>query len=124
TETETGKGSLISSFSNFLTNPDKNDVNVIVNNENTLVGSYNLDLAKNYIGLYYNDLSLERGKLLFESVYDNLGRVLKYTTLTYNINPNRFDEYSTVVHLSGPAAQANKKYYYSTNLTKKETHNY
>lgn len=123
-EIETNKGMISSNYSNYQSHPDRNDVNVIVNNGNPLAAATNLDLAKNYIGLYYNDLSLERGKLLFESVYDNLGRVLKYTSLTYNMNPNRFDEYSTIVHLSGPAAQANKKYYYSTDLTKKETHDY
>jgi hypothetical protein len=123
-EIETNKGMISSNYSNYQSHPDRNDSNIIVNSNNPLSVATNLDLAKNYIGLYYNDLSLERGKLLFESVYDNLGRILKYTSLTYNINPNRFDEYSAVFHLSGPAAQANKKYYYSTNLTKKETHEY
>ncbi len=123
-EIETNKGMISSDYSNYQSHPDRNDINVIVNNGNPLAAATNLDLAKNYIGLHYNDLSLERGKLLFESVYNNLGRVLKYTSFTYNMNPNRFDEYSTIVHLSGPAAQANKRYYYSTNLTKKETHDY
>lgn len=123
-EIETNKGMISSTYSNYQSHPDRNDVNVIVNSGNTLAAATNLDLAKNYIGLYYNDLSLERGKLLFESVYDNLGRAIRYTTLTYNMNPNRFDEYSSVVHLSGPAAQANKRYFYQTNLSKKETHNY
>jgi len=123
-EIETGKGMISSVYSNYQTNPDRNDTTTILNTNNPLSGSTNLDLAKNYIGLYFNDLSLERGKLLYEYIYDNLGRILRQTSLTYNMNSNRFDDFSAVIHTTGPAAQANKRYFYPYYLTKKVTSEY
>ncbi|EJL74399.1 RHS repeat domain-containing protein [Chryseobacterium populi] len=124
TENVTGSGSTITQFSNYLTHPDRNDTNTIVNSANPLSGSTDYQLALNCIGLYYNDMSQERGKVLAELAYDNLGKILRKTSYTYRQDNERFNDYTSVVHTSGPAAQANKIYSYPHNLLKKETTDY
>ncbi|WP_185097096.1 hypothetical protein [Chryseobacterium sp. IHB B 17019] len=124
TEFQTNKGKVESYFSNYSTNPDINDTNIAINTNNTLRLADDLELAKNYIGIYLNDASEERGKIKQEIIYDNQNFLLKKNIYTYNENPNRYSDYAAEIHLSGPAVQANKRYYYPTNLTKKETHDY
>ncbi|MBK1894599.1 hypothetical protein [Chryseobacterium paridis] len=124
TELQSNKGKIESYFSNYLTNPDINDTNVLININNSLRLADDVELAKNYIGIYLNDVSEERGKIKQEKVYDNQNFLLRNDIYTYNENSNRYNEYSAEIHLSGPAVQANKRYYYQTNLSKKESHEY
>lgn len=123
-EINSNNGSIVSEYSNYLTVPDINDFNTAINNSNPLSLSSDLALAKNYIGLFLNDMSLERGKLLHESIYDNAGKILHSSSYTYNRDPQKFNDYSTILHLSGPAVQTNKRYYYPNNITQKETSEY
>ncbi|ASK30713.1 hypothetical protein CEY12_11560 [Chryseobacterium sp. T16E-39] len=124
TENFVNNGKIITEFTNYVSNPDINDINVKVNDSHPLSVSNNNELMKNYIGLFYNDTSIERGKLKSKTVFDNSNNIKKVEEFSYNLNPSRYSNFTSVLHTSGICIEANKLYFYQNDLSKKETTEY
>jgi hypothetical protein len=124
TESFVNNGKVVTEFTNYLSNPDVNDFNVRINNSHPLALSNNNELIKNYIGLFYNDTSVERGKLKSRTIFDNSNNIKKIENFFYNQSPDRFSNFTVTLHTSGICSQANKLYYYQNDLSKKESIDY
>ncbi|PKF74697.1 RHS repeat protein [Chryseobacterium sp. PMSZPI] len=120
TENFTNNGKIVTEFTNYVSNPDINDFNIKIISNHPLAVSNNNELMKNYIGLFYNDTSVERGKLKSKTIFDNSNNIKRIENFIYNQSPNRFSNFTTVLHNSGICSQANKLYYYQNDLSKKE----
>lgn len=105
-------------FNDYLSNPDKDDE--IVNIAQLSGAALPMNLYINYVGLVYNDRSIERGKLRNELIYDTNFNPKSETNYTYNVSSNKYDNFITNIHASGPVVQAHKIYYYPYYETKKE----
>jgi len=120
-EATSGNGSTRTRFTDFATNPDINSsrfITITAAGGETATPS---GLAKNYIGYYLNDASIERGKPLWIKQFDNSNVLKQETLFEYNQSANRFDNYTTRIHTTGPFIQFNKIYSYQNYLTKKTT---
>ena len=122
TEKTISNGKKIFNFSNYITIPDIFSDSF---RDHTMgINATPKNLARHYNTFSLDDMSIERGKLVQERVYDQ-NNILKYKTdYVYNVDPLRFQKWSTRLHLSGPSSQSNKIYYYSNFLTKKITTEY
>lgn len=123
-----GNGYKKTKFTDFITNPDENVSNFSDNAQGIYVVPKNL--ARNYRGLLLNDKSIERGKPLLETIYDNNNNInnilnniniIQEVAYIYNNDVAKYDKFTTKVHLSGPSNQFNKTYYYQDYLTQKRT---
>ncbi len=138
-EVTNGNGYIVTKYRDFITNGDKGtssdvagDTGNVNNNsfyrwkpfELHYVDAQPAGLAKNYVGYYLNDTSIERGKPWCVKVHDVEGALQKETLYEYNEDPNRFDLFTTKLHLTGLYVQANKLYHYSDFLTKTIEKNY
>ena len=123
-------GYTMSRFSDYETHGDKaGDYNEL--DVDPLISGVSIDpavpanLYKNYIGMEFNDTSIERGELLTESHFDNSGNIVLKKEYEYNEDPNRWDDFVTQIH--GPGGfwiQATKRYLYTNFLTKERTLSY
>lgn len=117
TEVLNGNGFKVSKYSDFTTTPDLFNNNIIYNSN-----PCNPDgVAANYIGNLLNDRSGERGKILTESVYDVNSVLKQFSSFTYNVSNNKFNNFSTRMHVSGNIIVTNKIYFYNDYLTQKIT---
>lgn len=119
TEKTTTNGFVVNKFSDFITSPDLLDVNFHFNR--FPVNCNPQGLAINYMGDLMNDRSNERGKIIAEKIYDNNQILKQSSSYVYNIDSNKFNKFSTRLHISGPVTIANKIYYYNDYLTEKTT---
>jgi hypothetical protein len=121
-EITNGNGKKVTKYTDFITNPDEVNSNFY----DTTMGVYAIpkNLSRNYNGYNLNDKSIERGKPLYEMVYDNTNNLIEKIDYTFNSDLNRFDEWSAKLHLSGSSIQSNKIYYYQDYLTQKTTTEY
>lgn len=104
-------------FNDYLSNPDKDDEEVKIAQLSGAALPMNLYI--NYVGLVYNDRSIERGKLRNELIYDTNFNPKSETNYTYNVSSNKYDNFITNIHTSGPVVQAHKIYYYPDYETQK-----
>jgi len=110
-------------FRDFSTNPDNNESNFIevINGASS---DPSAPLAKNYIGYFLNDRSVERGKPSKIEFYNESNHKKKEILYEYNESVNRFDNYTAKLHLSGPFTQTNKIYHYQDYLTNETVKEY
>lgn len=126
TEKNIGNGKTVTKFRDFMSNGDDYIYNWrYIDSPTPLFEPENGDnLAKGYFSYLLNDRSIERGKPKWVQTYDNSNNMVEETIFTYNEASNRFNQFSTKLHLTGPFIEANKLYFYSDFLTKKEHRNY
>jgi len=112
----------IRKYNDYLNTPDINENNYQFLNNTPIKNPVNLSL--NYVGINFNDLSIERGKLNNEKVYDADFNIKFEKKFIYNNNISRFEMFVSNVYTSGPVSIANKLYYYPFFLTRTEEINY
>jgi hypothetical protein len=119
-EKTTNNGLTVYNFTNYNTNPDKNDIVV----EQLTSGTYSPEnLVKNF-HINYHDTSIERGKLSSKLIYD-INNSLKFKEeYFYNTNPNRFLQNKRYVSNSNAWIQYYKQYYYNNFLTQTKSTEY
>lgn len=122
-EATSGNGSMRTKFTDFISNPDLNN-SYFISANNFSNGATPAGLAKNYIGYFLNDTSIERGKPQWIKKYDNTGSLKEETSFEYNKSPTKYDNFTTRIHTTGPFIQFNKIYSYQDYLTKKTTKSY
>ncbi len=121
TEKTNSNGKKVVKFTDYNSNPD--DFNDSFKDHSLGTTAIPKNLGRNYIGIFLNDKSIERGKLSWEKLYDANNNLVQQTNYTYNIDPLKTNNWSAKLHLSGPSVQANKIYFYNDYLTeKKVTH--
>lgn len=125
-------------FTNYETNPDINDINThellfteINDRGNSLppfafFPTFNLiELYKNYVGIQFNDQSIERGKLKKESFYDSNGNKVEEVEYKYNEDNNKYLEFIPNLKATGGRwIQSYKIYTYSNSLTERKVKKY
>jgi YD repeat-containing protein len=137
TETNSDSSKIERYFSNYETNPDLNDINIRELQANQLWDppinpifafhpTFNLpELYKNYIGITYNDQSIERGKLKKESFFSNIGTLVEEAEYKYNIGTDKFLNFiPNLKSTGGRWIQSYKIYTYANSLTEKKVKKY
>lgn len=119
TEKTISNGKKVVKFTDFISNPDDFTNSFRDHLNGTTATPKNL--GRNYMGLFLNDRSIERGKLSWEKVYDVSNNLVQQTNYSYNTDAAKTNNWSAKLHLSGPSVQANKIYYYNDYLTEKTT---
>lgn len=117
TEKTISNGYIVSKFSNFITNPDINNINFRYNDQAaplTPIGLY-----KVMQGDYYNDAGIERGKISSKEIFNSSASLVSSEIYKYNESPSRFNYFSTSTNNDKIYAKANKIYYYNNYLTQK-----
>ncbi|WP_166923954.1 hypothetical protein [Flavobacterium poyangense] len=127
-ETTNGNGYSVSKFKDYSTTPDLDINNKLIYNGYSAFGSESnltpLGLYKNHPGLFLDDRSIERGKLISKKIYDNSNNLKNEEIFTYNNSVSRFDRYSISIHNTGVWSQSNRLYYYNDYLTQKTSITY
>jgi hypothetical protein len=117
TEKTTTNGKKVVKFTDYTSNPDDYSSNFY---DHLLGGVASpINLGRNFVGLYLNDRSVERGKILWEKIYNANNSLVQQTNYKYNIDPTKTNNWSAKLHLSGPSIQSNKVYFYNDYLTEK-----
>lgn len=126
TENLNGNGSIVRKFSDYESNPDIG-VDGVDYKYFQIFNYYTFDnpqLEKNSVGIYLNDMKIERGKIKWEKIYNSSNNLIEETLYDYNVSPDRFNLWTVSMHQTGTYSQSNKMYYYPNYLTKKTIKNY
>jgi hypothetical protein len=116
-EITNGNGKKVTNYTDFVSNPDDLVSNFLDNPSLSNVTPKNL--ARNYMGYFFNDKSIERGKPIKEKIFDNSNNLKEQIDFVYNSDVLKLNKWSAKLHLSGPSVQSNKLYYYNDYLTQK-----
>ncbi|TPG29456.1 hypothetical protein EAH81_27660 [Flavobacterium pectinovorum] len=114
----------MSKFKDYESTPD------ISNNNTKATGKYDpafvtpARLYENFVGIFFDDRSIERGKIISKKIFDNSNNLLTEELFSYNDDVNRFNKYSVSIHGTGLLLQANKVYFYNDYLSQKVTKTY
>lgn len=117
-ELTSGNGYTLTKFRDIVSNPDIDVSNFVASNVFASCVTP-AGLAKNYIGYFLNDTSHERGKPSKVKIYDASNNIKEETTFEYNELTDRFGQFTSKIHTTGPFIQSNKVYFYQDYLTKK-----
>lgn len=126
TEDFNGNGKIVRKFSDYESNPDIG-VDGVDYKYFQIFNYYTFDnpqLEKNSIGIYLNDMKIERGKIKWEKIYNSSNNLIEETLYDYNVSPGKFNLWTVSMHQTGTYSQSNKMYYYPNYLTKKTVKNY
>jgi len=111
-------------FTNYVTNPNINDINSTPVDQEYYDHTTNRDLYNNYIGMRYNNTSFERGIPYEINQYAKVNGlykpVMKKKIDVFTTCADYTNNFAVGVFQSGAIAQSYKIYYYPF-LTKKET---
>jgi hypothetical protein len=122
-EITSGNGYTVTSFRDFQTNPDTDQSNFI-NASSYASCATPSGLAKNYVGYFLNNRSIERGKPSKIQFYSETAQLKKEIRYEYNESTDRFNNYTAKIHLTGPFVQSNKIYHYQDYLSKETVREY
>lgn len=125
TESITGNGYTINKFSDYLSNPDSNDY--VIRYNSTSINPYDFnphELRKNEVGIFNNDRSVERGKLISKKTYNSSNNLIQENSFVYNNLLDRVNKFTTSIHKTGLWAQSNKLYFYNNYLTQEINKDY
>ena len=123
-EVTSTNGYTLRKFKDYESTPD------ISNNNTKDTGKYDPSfvtparLYENFVGIFFDDRSIERGKLISKKIFDNSNNLLSEELFSYNEDVNRFNNYSVSIHGTGLLLQANKVYFYNDYLSQKVTKTY
>lgn len=133
-EVMSGNGYTINKYKDYITNPDKGIYNsdykinkvFYTTDPNSQGGvSFDLpDLEKNLVGVFYNDISTERGKILWQKSLDNFNNLKLQTDFIYNNDLLKYNKYVAFASLTGTWLQTLKLYYSNEYLNEKNTTTY
>ena len=119
-EVQNGNGYVLSKFKDYSLAPDVANSNLKFTAEyeaESMITPNNL--FKNFVGVFYDDRSIERGKIVNKKIFDSSNNIINEEIFSYNVDANRFNLYATSIHQTGTWSQINKLYYYNDYLTQK-----